>query len=325
MAFHVLDGLKAVPKALRGAVTVIGNFDGCHRGHQAVFALGLQSAKARKAPSVMFTFEPHPRDVFAPAPFMFRLTTGDMKARLAEAIGFDGIVVMPFTRDFSQNSAESFVEDFLVGALGISEAVVGADFRFGKERKGTPEFLKDAGARLGFAATVTDMLDEGDAPVSSTRVRAALTEGRVEDANELLGYHHLLAGRVIHGDKRGRDLGYPTANVALSQLSQLKQGIYAVKVKHAGKVMDGVASYGRRLMFDNGEPLFETFLFDFSGELYDSTLEIALVSFLREEAKFESVEALVAQMDRDSAQARKLLAAAKAISPLDAKLGLFRA
>lgn len=323
MAFHVLDGLNSVPNALKGAVVVIGNFDGCHRGHQSVFQLGIDAARAKKLPALMFTFEPHPQDVFAPAPFMFRLTGGEMKARLAEAIGFNGIVVMPFTRDFSQNSAEVFVADYLKSALSISAAVVGTDFRFGKGRAGTPDYLEAAGKRLGFAVTVADLLDEGDAPVSSTRVRAALSEGRVEDANELLGYHYLIAGRVIHGDRRGRELGYPTANIALSQLNQLRQGIYAVRVRHAGQTHDAVASYGRRVMFDNAEPIFEAFIFDFDGDLYGSTLEIALVSFLRDEAKFASTPALIDQMDRDSVLAKEKLAAAWPLSTLDAKLGLF--
>lgn len=323
MAFHVLDGLDTAPEAVKGAVVVIGNFDGCHRGHQSVFEVGIERARAAGRPALMFTFEPHPQDVFAPAPFMFRLTRGEMKARLAEAVGFDGIVVMPFTRDFSQTSAEDFIEKLLVGTLRVATVVVGADFRFGRKRAGTPEVLKEAGARIGFDVIVTDMLDEGDAPVSSSRVRAALTEGRVEDANELLGYHHLVGGRVIHGDKRGRELGYPTANIALSQLSQLKQGVYAVRVRHGGETHDGVASYGRRVMFDDGEPLFEAFLFDFDGDLYDSVLEVALVSFLREERKFESVDELVAAMDRDSAGASARLKHARALSPLDARLGLF--
>jgi len=323
MAFHVLDGLHAVPPALRRAVVVIGNFDGCHRGHQSVFVTGIERARALGVPAVMFTFEPHPQDVFAPAPFMFRLTDGEMKARLAEALGFDGIVVMPFTRDFSRVSADDFVDRYLVGALDVSAVVVGADFRFGRARAGDSEFLEAAGRRAGFEVTVADMLDEGDAPVSSSRVRAALKEGRIEDANELLGYHHLLSGRVIHGDRRGRELGYPTANFALSQLSQLRQGIYAVRARHASEVHDGVASYGRRVMFDNAEPLFEVFLFDFDGELYDSVIEVALVCFLRDERKFDSVEALVTQMDADSAASRERLAPARALSPLDARLGLF--
>jgi riboflavin kinase / FMN adenylyltransferase len=325
MAFHVLDGLGAVPEALKRAVVVIGNFDGCHRGHQTVFHIGIERARALGVPALMFTFEPHPQDVFAPAPFMFRLTDGAMKARLAEAIGFDGIVVMPFTRDFARVTAEDFVDRYLVGAVNVSAAIVGADFRFGRARAGDSEFLQAAGRRAGFEVTIADMLDEGDAPVSSSRVRMALAEGRVEDANELLGYHHILEGRVIHGDRRGRELGYPTANIALSQLSQLRQGIYAVRVRHAGSRHDGVASYGTRVMFNDAEPLLEVFVFDFDGDLYDSVLEVGLVSYLRGEKKFGSVPELIEAMDADSASARAHLSASAALSPLDERLGLFNA
>jgi len=323
MAFHVLDGLSAVPAAVRGSVAVIGNFDGCHRGHQSVFEIGVGMARQRSLPALMFTFEPHPQDVFAPAPFMYRLTDGDMKARLAEALGFDGIVVMPFTRDFSRRTADQFIAEDLQGALEVAAVIVGADFRFGRARQGTAEYLEAAGGRLGFDVMVADMLDESDAPISSSRVRDAMREGRVEAANELLGYHHLIAGRVIHGDARGRDLGYPTANIALTQLSGLRQGVYACRVRHAGRTHDAVASFGPRVMFEDAEPLFEVHLFDFDGDLYDSVIEVALVSFLREQRKFETVQALVAAMDRDSAEARQRLGRARALSGLDARLGLF--
>lgn len=325
MAFHVLDDMSAIPAALRGAVVAIGNFDGLHRGHQSVFELALDQARSLGAPGMMLTFEPHPRDLFAPEPFMYRLTNGETKARLAEAIGFDGIVVMPFTREFAAVTAERFVSDHLVGALGIKAAIAGADFMFGRARLGTPDYLKQAGAENGFAVTIADMLDEGDAPVSSSRVREALSEGRVRHANNLLGYHHLVVGRVVHGDKRGRTLGYPTANIPQSLRCGLKHGVYAIRVRHAGKLYDGVASYGRRLMFDNGEALFEAHLFDFDGDLYGSHLEIALVDWQRGEEKFNAVEELIAQMDRDSEIARDLLASEKAVSELDERLGFFTA
>jgi riboflavin kinase / FMN adenylyltransferase len=325
MTFHVLDGLRSAPEAVRGGVVAIGNFDGCHRGHQSVFDIARTEAANRGAPSLMLTFEPHPRDVLSPEPFMYRLTTGEAKARLAEAIGFDGIVVMPFTRDFAALSAERFVEGFLVSALGVASVVAGADFLFGKARAGTPRFLTEAGERLGFGVTITDMLDEGDAPVSSSRVRKALTGGEVRAANALLGYHHMVGGRVIHGAKRGRELGYPTANIAQSGRSKLRQGIYAIKVRHAGRFFDGVASFGSRPMFDNGAPLLEAHLFDFDGDLYGSVLEVALVEFLRPEQKFSSTDELIAQMDDDSAKSRLLIEPERAISLLDARLGFFPA
>ncbi|NOZ33375.1 MAG: bifunctional riboflavin kinase/FAD synthetase [Alphaproteobacteria bacterium] len=325
MTFHVLDGLRSAPDAVRGGVVAIGNFDGCHRGHQSVFDIARAQAAAKGSPALMLTFEPHPRDVFSPEPFMYRLTTGEAKARLAEAIGFDGIVVMPFTRDFAAFSAQSFVDDILVGALGVHGVVAGADFLFGKARAGTPEFLAAEGVRLGFDVTITDMLDEGDAPVSSSRVRRALGAGKVREANILLGYHHMVGGRVIHGARRGRELGYPTANIAQSQLSKLRQGIYAIRVRHAGRFFDGVASFGSRPMFDNGAPLFEAHLFDFDGDLYGSVLEVALVEFLRPEQNFSSTGELIAQMDDDSAKSRELIEPERAISLLDARLGFFPA
>ncbi|WP_404406000.1 bifunctional riboflavin kinase/FAD synthetase [Pelagibacterium halotolerans] len=318
--FFRLDGLDAVPDAVRGGVVAIGNFDGFHRGHQSVFEVAKAMAREKCVPALILTFEPHPRDVFAPAPFLHRLTYAEAKAKLAEALGFDGIAVMPFSRELSSVEAPDFVSRYLIDALGASGVVAGADFHFGKGRAGTPEFLKAEGERRGFDVRFIDMLAEGDEPVSSSRVRAALAEGGVEAANRLLGYHHFISGTVVEGDRRGRELGYPTANFALPETSALAQGVYAVKVQVGGEVFGGVAAYGKP-MFDNIRPPFEAFIFDFDRDIYGKTIEVALLSYIRGQMTFDSLDALIAQMDADTAAARITIAQARPLSQLDAALG----
>ena len=303
-------------------MVAIGNFDGLHRGHQHVLTTLKSRAKAAGVPAVMLTFEPHPRDVFAPAPFMFRLTTGDAKARIAEALGLDGIVIMPFNREFSQITAEEFVTRFLVGALKVRGVTVGADFHFGFQRKGTPEFLRAAGQKHGFAVEVLDLLDEGDDHVSSSRIRAALGEGDVMGANQLLGYHWFFGGKVVLGDQRGRTLGFPTANTPTPTGFGLAQGIYAVRARLGDRLLDGVAAYGKP-MFNNERPPFETVLFDFDEEIYGEQLDVALVSHIRGQMVFSGLDGLIAQMNDDAAKARDLLGRCGAIGELDRKLGFF--
>ncbi|WP_196259498.1 bifunctional riboflavin kinase/FAD synthetase [Pelagibacterium limicola] len=320
-SFTRLDGLDSVPETLRGGVVAIGNFDGCHRGHQRVFAASLEMARASNVPALMLTFEPHPRDVFAPQPFLHRLTPPDAKAELAKALGFDAIAIMPFSRELGGVEAEDFVARYLVSALDAQGVVVGADFHFGKQRKGTPEFLKAEGERAGFAVRVMDMLAEGEAPVSSSRVREALATGEVETANALLGYHHFFSGTVIEGDKRGRELGFPTANFALPETARLEQGVYAVKARVGGKVYGGVSAYGKP-MFDNTRPPFETFIFDFDSEIYGQTLDVALIAFIRGQMTFDGLDGLIAQMKKDTVDARIMIARAAPLSGLDAALGM---
>src|SRR5688572_22552059 len=261
-------------------MVAIGNFDGLHRGHQHVFAALRARAREAGVPAVMLTFEPHPRDVFAPAPFLFRLTTEDAKSKIAEALGLDGIVIQPFNREFSQISAEDFVSRFLVGELKVKGVTVGADFHFGFQRKGTPEFLKAAGAAEGFGVEVLELLDEGDDHVSSTRIRSALGEGDVAAATQLLGYHWFFAGKVALGDQRGRTLGFPTANMPTPTGFGLAQGVYAVRARLGDRLLDGVAAYGKP-MFNNERPPFETVLFDFDEDIYGEELAVALVGHIR--------------------------------------------
>lgn len=320
--FQRVWGLDNPPPNLRGAMVAIGNFDGLHRGHQHVLGALGERARAAGVPAVMLTFEPHPRDVFAPAPFLFRLTTEDPKARIARALGLDGIVIMPFNREFSQISAEDFVTRFLVSGLAVTGVTVGADFHFGHRRQGTPDYLRSAGERHGFAVEVLDLLDEGDDRVSSSRIRVALTEGDVVTANRLLGYHWFFSGKVVVGDQRGRTLGFPTANTPTPTGFALAQGVYAVRARLGDRLLDGVAAYGKP-MFNNERPPFETMLFDFDADIYGEELSVALVAHIRGQQVFSGLDELIAQMTHDSAAARRLLAGCAPIGDLDRKLGFF--
>ncbi|MEO7222944.1 MAG: bifunctional riboflavin kinase/FAD synthetase [Devosia sp.] len=322
MTFYRLDGLEKVPEALKGAMVAIGSFDGVHRGHQSVLARLKERATARGVPAVMLTFEPHPRDVFAPAPFMFRLTPPDIKARLVAALGLDGIVLMPFSRDLSMIEAEDFVSRFLVKALRVSGVAVGGDFHFGHNRRGTPDFLRAAGKIHGFDVDILDLLPEGAEPVSSSRIRSALGAGDVAAANGMLGYHWFFGGEVVKGDQRGRELGFPTANIATGSTFALAQGVYAVRARLGEKLLDGVAAFGKP-MFNNELPPFETYLFDFDADIYGRHLEIALIGHIRGQEKFGSLEELIAAMNRDSGRAREALARCGAFGELDRQLGFF--
>jgi riboflavin kinase/FMN adenylyltransferase len=319
-SFYRLDGLDRVPEAVKGAMVAIGSFDGVHRGHQAVLDQLKAQARARGVPALMLTFEPHPRDVFAPAPFMFRLTPPDQKARLAAALGLDGIVFMPFSRDLSMVEAEDFVSRFLVKALRVSGVAVGADFHFGHNRRGTPDFLRHAGEVHGFGVDILDLLPEQGEPVSSSRIRAALTAGDVAAANGMLGYHWFFGGEVVKGDQRGRQLGYPTANIATSTTFALAQGVYAVRARLGERLLDGVASYGKP-MFNNELPPFETYLFDFDADIYGRYLEVSLVGHVRGQEKFGGLDELIAAMNRDSLRARDLLTDCGPLGDLDRTLG----
>lgn len=311
-----------MPPELLGGALAIGNFDGFHRGHQHVFERLKAHAAARGVPALVLSFEPHPRDVFAPAPFLFRLTGADAKARLAEALGLDGIIVMPFTRDFSHVEAEEFISRFLVEALRVSSVIVGEDFQFGRGRRGTPEFLRTAGQTAGFAVETLDLLEAGAEPISSSRIRQALTGGDLATANALLGYHWFIEGEVVKGDQRGRELGYPTANLATSASFGLAQGVYAVRGLIDGRRVDGVAAFGKP-MFGNQRPPFESFFFDFAGDIYGKHLTIALLGHIRGVEIFSGLPELIAAMDRDSQEARRIITAASPLGQLDRKLGFF--
>jgi riboflavin kinase/FMN adenylyltransferase len=321
--FQRLPGDQVLGEALRGGVVAIGNFDGVHRGHQAVLACALAEAGSRGAPALVLTFEPHPRKVFRPEVPLFVLTPPPMKARLISALGFDAVVEQPFTRAFAQQSAEGFVAHILERNLGIGCAVTGFDFHFGKDRQGGPAYLMASGKRHGFGVTLVDAFrDEGAEVISSSRIRALLADGRPAEAAGLLGYRYTVESEVVGGQRLGRTLGFPTANMRLPAESQIREGIYAVRFRRAdGSLHDGVASYGRRpTVDDNGAPLLETYLFDFRDDLYGETCAVSLFGYLRGEEKFDGLDALVAQMRRDEAEARALLAGVGPLSELDARI-----
>jgi riboflavin kinase / FMN adenylyltransferase len=309
----VRDGAPGDP--LRGAVAVIGNFDGVHRGHQAVIALARERGRKLGKPVAALTFEPHPRDFFNPGEPLFRLTDEATKLRLLAAAGLDGAIVLTFDAALAQLTAGQFVRQILVERFAVSAVVIGFNFHFGLGRAGTPDFLAAEGRKCGFSLDVVPPFEDNGRPVSSGPIRAALAAGRVEQAAEMLGHPWFVTAAVVHGDKRGRELGFPTANLRLDASCGLHHGIYAVRVGAGGRRYDGVASFGRRPMFDSGAVLLEVFLFDFAGDLYGTSIDVAFIAWLRDEETFASVDDLVRQMQRDAELARQKLARATGADP----------
>jgi riboflavin kinase / FMN adenylyltransferase len=307
-SFVVVRDLGAGLERLKGSVVALGNFDGVHRGHRHVIATALERARTLGRGAAVLTFEPHPRAFFRPDEPLFRLTDEANKLRLFASTGLDGAVVMTFDAKLAGLTAEAFVRDILVDCLRVGGAVVGFNFHFGKNRTGSPEFLAAEGARHGFAVDIVPVFTDGGRPVSSGPVREALVQGNVAEAAELLGHPWFVTAAVIHGDKRGRELGFPTANLVLDPGCRLRHGIYAVRVGIGGQRYDGVSSFGRRPMFATATPLLEVFLFDFSGDLYGQAIDVAFIGWIREEMKLASVNDLIRQMDEDSRRARELLA-----------------
>lgn len=292
----------------RGASVALGNFDGIHLGHQSVIAL----ARRPPAPLGVLTFEPHPREFFAPSAPPFRLMNAEARANRLEKLGVDQLYVLPFDARLAAMDAGGFAAEVLANGLGVSHVLVGTDFRFGKGRTGTAETLEGLGKALGFGVTVAPLLAIAGTEVSSTAIRTALAEGRPGNAAKMLGHWHRIDGEVLHGEKRGRALGFPTANMSVAGLHLPKLGVYAVKVDvltgpHKGSY-DGAASLGVRPMFGANTPNLESYLFDFEGDLYGQHLSVALVEYLRPEMKFSGLPALIAQMDADCVQARAILA-----------------
>jgi riboflavin kinase/FMN adenylyltransferase len=296
----------------RGASVAIGNFDGVHLGHQAVIGVARDEARRIGAPLGVVTFEPHPREVFVPDAPPFRLMNAEAKANRLAKLGVDILYELNFNKSLSTLAPQEFARNVVADGLGLAHVVVGEDFCFGKGRAGTAADLARFGAEMGFGVTVTPLIETGGVEVSSTRIRDALSEGRPRDAGRMLGHLHRIEGEVIRGDQRGRELGYPTANMSIAGLHPPKFGVYAVRAEvlggpHAG-TYDAVASLGVRPMFGVNRPNLETHLFDFKGDLYGAHLSVALVEYLRPEATFDGLDALIAQMDRDSADARRILA-----------------
>src|SRR5665213_2430683 len=308
-AFHIAhEGPQGVDIGpLHGAVVAIGNFDGVHRGHRAVIGAARARAKALGRKAAALTFTPHPRLFLRPQDALFQLSSDRDRLRLLAASRLDGAIVMNFNAQLAATSAADFIERILAGNFGIGGAAIGFDFHFGHNRKGSPVYLSEEGARLGFAVDIVPPLEDEGRPVSSGAVRAALSQGKMVEAAELLGAPWFVSGEVIHGDKRGRDLGFPTANLKLDASCGLKHGIYAVRVAVEDMRYDGVASFGVRPMFDAGAPLLEVFLFDFDGDLYGQAIDVAFIGWIRHEQKFESIETLKRHMLADSSQARGAL------------------
>jgi riboflavin kinase / FMN adenylyltransferase len=302
-----------VPESCKGAVVTIGNFDGVHLGHQALIAHARDMAEGLGAPLAVLAFEPHPQEFFHHDTECFRLTPFRTKARLLAEQGIDVMYALPFDAEMAQRSAEEFVRGILVEGLGVRGVVVGADFRFGKGRTGDSRLLAELGRVNGFATEIVRTMVARDAQkISSSEIRTALKTGRPQDAAKLLGHWWMVEARVEHGERRGRELGFPTANMPLVGYLKPAFGIYAVRAtiteneKPVG-VHDGVANLGIRPMFESPTPLLEAFLFDFSGDLYSKHLAVELIAYLRPEMKFDTIDALKAQMTKDSDAARSAL------------------
>jgi len=313
-----------VPAALKGAVVAIGNFDGVHRGHRALIAEAKIQAEARRSPLAVLSFEPHPQEYFRPSPESFRLTPLRAKSRLLSDLGVDALFALTFDGDMARRTPQDFVINVLVNGLGISGAVVGHDFEFGQKRAGNLASLAYMGEMEGFTVTAFDTVTaSGDEKISSTLIRQMLKQARPEEAARLLGRFWAVEARVEHGDARGREMGFPTANMHLGHCLAPAYGVYAVRVNilegdRAVARHDGVANFGIRPMYQVNVPLMETHLFDFDGDLYGRRIEVEFVQKLRDEAKFDDLDAMVRQIDRDAEQARAILHVARPSSGVHA-------
>ena len=305
-----LAGDIAAPAELRGGVVALGNFDGFHLGHQAVVGRAVERARAEGRPALVATFDPHPVRFFRPDAPPFRLTTLDQRERMFAASGADATVVFRFDATLAALTAEQFVAERLVAALGGGGVVTGEDFTFGYAKAGNTTVLAKLGAKYGFAAETVAPVALDDVPVSSSRIREALQAGNPREAARLLTRPFTIEGVVRHGDKLGRTIGYPTANLDLGPYLRPAYGIYAVRGRLPdGRMLDGAANLGVRPTFDPPKELLEPYFFDFAGDLYGQRIEVELVEYLRPEAKFDGLEALTAQMERDCARARAVLSA----------------
>ena len=295
---------EQVPESARGATVAIGNFDGVHKGHQAL----LQHARALGGKLGVLVFEPHPQEFFRPDTPRFRLTPFRAKARLLEQHGVSLLFALHFDADFASLSADEFITRVLVQGLGVRHVIVGEDFCFGKGRKGNLALLQQRGAELGFDVTTFELVGEGGASkISSTSIREALRDGKPDVAAALLGHPWTVEGRVEGGDRRGRTIGFPTANVSLEGYLEPALGVYAVRVEIGGRKYGGVANFGRRPTFDKKDVLLEVHIFDFEGDIYGQPIVVSFISFLRPEMKFPGLDALKAQIAKDSETARALL------------------
>ncbi|AGF74904.1 bifunctional riboflavin kinase/FMN adenylyltransferase [Bartonella australis AUST/NH1] len=321
--FLRLQGYDMLPSAWRGAVLAIGNFDGVHRGHQVVLQKALDLAHMRNKPALVLTFEPHPRSFFHCSAPVDRLTEAEEKAEIFKILGFNGVVEQSFDTNFSAFSADQFIDVVLKQAFDVSIVVTGDNFHFGRQKGGNSHLLRQRGKEYGFEVVQIPSLcisqDAQKKMISSSFIRQLLSQGKVEKATRLLGYHYRVRSNVIHGEKLGRLLGFPTANQMLPRQTGLAHGVYAVRLRRAhGTLHDGVASFGcRPTVVVDGVPLLETYLFDFDDDLYGENCTVSFLQFLREQQKFDGLEPLVTQMKHDEKAARAILATAQPFSLLD--------
>jgi riboflavin kinase / FMN adenylyltransferase len=307
---HRLFGGAKIPEPFRGGIIALGNFDGFHLGHQAVVGHAIERAHAAGRPALIATFDPHPVSYFRPGTPPFRLTTLDQRQTLFAKAGADAMLVFAFDAALAGVEADAFITEWLIDAAGAAGVVTGEDYTFGKARGGSIEMLKTRGAELGLSCETVGPVSDTEGAISSSRIRQALQAGDCASATRLLTRPFAIEGVVQHGDKLGRTIGYPTANIALADYLRPRYGIYAARARLAdGRVVDGAANIGIRPSFDPPKELLEVFLFDFNESLYDQRIEVELHAFLRPEAKFDSLEELTAQMDKDCAAARAILGA----------------
>jgi len=306
-----LDHRETVPDALRGAIIALGNFDGFHKGHQAVAGEAISWAHAEGRPSIIATFDPHPVRFFKPDVPPFRLTTLEQRQEVYLAAGATAMLVFHFDSELAGTSAEDFITEILIDRFGAHGVVTGGDFTFGQGAKGNVELLRSFGGANGLQSRVVDVVEDDSETVSSSRIREALRDGDPQLAAKLLTRPFAIRGIVEHGDKRGRELGYPTANLVIDNYLRPKYGIYAVtgRILSTGEMLEGAASVGIRPQFEPPKELLEPYFFDFSGDLYGQEIEVAFHHFLRGEAKFDSLDELTAQMEKDCAEAKRLLSA----------------
>lgn len=301
---------RPVPDHLRGGVVALGNFDGFHRGHQAVVGAAIAHGRATGRPVLVASFDPHPVRYFRPDVPPFRLTTLDQRAALFAEAGADAMLVFNFNEILANVTAPEFVSDWLIGRSGAAHVVTGEDFTFGKGRTGNVGVLTDLGAAQGLTAQAIGPVSDEHGPISSSRIREALVDGDPREAARLLTRAFRIQGPVQHGDKLGRTIGFPTANIAMDRYLRPKYGIYAIRgLLPDGRMLNGAANLGIRPTFDPPKELLEAHFFDFSESLYDQMIEVEMIDYLRPEAKFDSLDALKAQMDKDCAEAKRILAA----------------
>ncbi|MCZ2328980.1 bifunctional riboflavin kinase/FAD synthetase [Bartonella sp. F02] len=321
--FLHLQGYDKLPSSLRHAVLAIGNFDGVHRGHQAILQKTLDLARVKNKPALVLTFEPHPRSFFHPDSPVDRLTQATEKADIFKILGFNGVIEQPFDAHFSAFSADEFIHVILKQAFDVSAVVTGENFYFGCKKNGNTHFLRQMGEEHGFEvlqiAAVYSSQDSDEQMISSSFIRQLLSQGEVEKAAQLLGYHYRIRSKIIHGEKLGRLLGFPTANQVLPHQTSLAHGVYAVRLRRAnGLLYNGVASFGcRPTVVMDGSPLLETYVFDFDEDLYDENCTISFLQFLRKQEKFDGLEPLIQQMRCDETAARDVMVTAQPLSPLD--------